>query len=144
VTPKTKFVLAVASLGVAVFLLPILFSLASAQGRNGYFDGGRCVCGNPIYIRLSADGYWTYSPGHDVSEHRSFMLQPNTNGWDLIRVNNPRYDEIYIQTAPTGLVARAWMEKGELCETWGTNPRVVRFPRVWNPWPIWWAKLMTE
>jgi hypothetical protein len=144
VITKTKRLLVSTSLAVAVFLLPVLFTAVPDPGRTGYFDGGRCACGHPIYIRVSNDGYWTYSPGHDVSEHRSYALRPNTNGWDIIRVSDPRYDEVYIQMAPTGVVGQAWIEKAELCERWGASQRVMRFSRIYNPWPIWWAKLINE
>ena len=143
-TAQAKILLVFASLAVALFLLPVLFTALSVHGPQGYFDGGRCACGHRIYIRLADDGYWTYSPGHEVSEHRSYALRPNTNGWDLIRVSDPKYDEVYFQMAPTGLVGVAWIDKGELCEKWGNNARVMRFTRVYNPWPIWWAKLLEE
>jgi hypothetical protein len=143
-TTTSKLLLAATGFAAAVVLLPVALAVLSPRSTACYFDGGRCACGHRIYLRLAGEGYYDYSPGHGVQEYRKFTLRPNTNGWDVIRVNDPRYDEVYSQLAPTGLVAQAWIDKGELCERWGTSSRVLRYSRIYDPWPIWWAKLLPE
>jgi len=143
-TATSKLLLAAASLATVVFLLPVALAVLSPHGTACYFDGGRCACGHRIYLRLVGDGFYDYSPGHGVPEYRKFTLRPNTNGWDVIRVNDPRYDEVYSQLSPTGVVAQAWIDKGELCERWSTSSRVLHYARIYNPWPIWLGKLLRQ
>jgi hypothetical protein len=63
-------------LGV-VLVSSIVFTAVAAGGTRGYFEGGRCVCGHDIFIRVEGNGYFKYSPGHGVPEHRSFTVRPH-------------------------------------------------------------------
>ncbi len=142
-TTTHRILLGVASLAAAAFLLPIAFPALWSYGGTGYFDRGRCACGHPIYVRLVDDGCYDYSPGHGVPEHRAFTVRPNGKDWDMYKFPDPDLG-YFSQIGETGLVAHVWIEKGQLCERWSGRAPVVRYSRVYNPWPIWCAKILNE
>lgn len=53
--PRKKWWISLAALTLIVFVAPMVWC---ALGRSGYYDGGRCGCGNQLYYYLEND-----SPG---------------------------------------------------------------------------------
>jgi len=138
----TRRKLLLASLGAAVVVLgaPVAWS---AFSTHAYFRAGRCVCGNDAFVRIQGDGYFKYSPGHRVPEHRAFTLRAQGDGWELM---GHSHSDLY--TSPlegeNKVIARIRLRDGALYESWGTSTNWTRLPRVHNIWRVWWARLLEQ
>jgi len=141
---KRKLGFLAVALAVAAFLLPIAFLAVSASSPQGYFDGGRCACGHRIYIHVVRDGYFSYSPGHGVPEHRDFTLRSAEGGWDVIRLPEPDTTGMFMHMAATGVVAKLQFRDGAIYESWSGTNNWQRHNRIYNPWPIWISKLLAR
>jgi hypothetical protein len=137
-TLRQKLILA----GGVALLAAALASVARfALGTGGYFYSGRCVCGHDCYVHIQGDGYFSYSPGHEVPEYRKFKLRRTADGWDVMGL--PHSDMYWSPLeGENRVVARLYFRDGALYESWGTNWN--RLPRVYNVWRIWAAKLLKK
>jgi hypothetical protein len=138
-TTRRKVIVAAAGTLVVVFLTPIAWS---AWGAHGYFDGGRCTCGNPIFIRIRDDGYFRYSPGHGVPEHRAFALRRRDGGWDVLGLRPP--DGVWSPVAEGEAVARMRLQDGALYESWDSTTNWTRRARVYNVWRVWIPEFLSQ
>jgi hypothetical protein len=134
-----KIAIAAAGTLLVIFLAPIAWS---AFGTRGYFDGGRCTCGNPIFNRIGDDGYFSYSPGHGVPEHRTFAARRNDTGWDLLELPAPGGFASVI--AEGSVVARVRLEGSALYESWGSQTNWTRHSRVYDVWRVWIPELLSR
>jgi hypothetical protein len=107
-----------------VFVAPVVWS---SFGTYGYFDGGRCMCGNTIYIRIHQDGYYDFSPGHKHKEELLFKLRARDGGWEMMGNDG-------------AVIADLRLQGGELWERYSGTPTWSRYPRVHNIWRVWIAK----
>jgi hypothetical protein len=139
-TTRRKVIIAGLGAVLAVFLAPIAWS---AFGTHGYFYDGRCVCGHDCFIRIEGDGYFKYSPGHGVPEHRAFSLRPHDGEWELVGLASSDRFWSPLQ-GEEKVVARLRLRDGALYESWGGTTNWVRRPRVYNIWQVWAAKLLKE
>lgn len=107
---------------LAVFLAPIVWS---AFGIQGYYDGGFCNCGYPIYIHMRGDGYYQYSPGHGQPEQLVFTLRQRDNEWVALKGDG-------------NVLVRYRIESGALCESFSRTGAAnwTRHARVYNVWRV--------
>jgi hypothetical protein len=139
-TIRQKLVFAGGGAAVAVVLAPVAWS---ALGTGGYFYDGRCACGHDCYVRIQGDGYFSYSPGHEVPEHRKFTLRRSADGWDVMGL--PHSDMYWSPLeGEDKVIARLRYRDGALYESWGGSTNWNRLPRAYNVWRIWAAKLLRE
>jgi hypothetical protein len=138
-TIKQKLTFVTAGTALALLFAILVAGAISFNGSGVYYERGRCSCGHPIFIRIAGDGYFSFSPGHGVAEHREYNLRRNNGGWDKLALPPPDGFESVIKEG--SIVGRVRLENGALYETWGTN--WVRCPRVYNNWRLHIAKLLT-
>lgn len=139
-TTRQKLVLAGVGAAVAIVLAPVAWS---AFGTGGYFYDGRCACGHDCYVRIHGDGYFSYSPGHEVPEQRKFTLRRNADGWDILGL--PHSDMYWSPLeGEDKVIARLRYRDGALYESLGSSTNWTRLPRAYNVWRIWLAKLLKE
>jgi hypothetical protein len=125
---------------LAAFVAPIAWS---AFGTHGYFYAGRCICGHDSFIRIQGDGYFKYSPGHGVPEQRAFTLRPRDGGWEALGL--PHSDRYWSPLeGEDKVIGQLRLRDGALYESWGRSTNWDRFPRAYNIWRIWVAKLLKE
>ena len=137
---RQKVIIAALAVVLAVFVAPIAWS---AFGTRGYFYDGRCVCGHDCFVRIQGDGYFKYSPGHGVPEHREFTLRPRDGGWEVLGL--PHSDLYWSPLeGEDKVIARLRFRDGALYESWGSTTSWKRLPRAYNIWRIWVAKLLKE
>ena len=138
-TPR-KLVLVSLGAALIVFLAPVAWS---AFGTHGYFCDGRCICGNDVFVRIRGDGYFNYSPGHGVPEHRAFTLRAQGDGWEVMGLP---HSDLYSSPleGENKVIARIRFHDGALYESWGSSGNWTRLPKVYNIWRVWWAKLLKQ
>lgn len=142
-TTRRKWMIAVAVTMGAALVSPIIFTVLSAKGNGGYFVGGRCACGNDIFIRVEGDGYFKYSPGHGVPERRSFTVHWHNSEGDVMGL--PHSDMYWSPLeGENKVIGRLRFHEGALFESWGSSTNWTRLPRVYNPYRIWIAKLLDK
>ena len=142
-TAKRKWMIGAAiTLGVTL-VSPIIYTAVSARGTGGYFDGGRCACGNDIFIRVEGDGYFKYSPGHGVPERRSFAVHWHNGVGDVMGL--PHSDLYWSpMEGENKIIGRLRFRDGTLFESWGSSTNWTPRSRVYNPYRIWIAKLLDK
>jgi|ERR1043166_1349180 hypothetical protein len=119
---------------VAAVLAAVLsVTLYATTDARAYYIQGRCVCGHNGYVRIVGTDYLSYSPGHGMPEHLSFIARPRGDGWDLIRPPVPPGQ--YWEPFTNSTVTRVRIHDGGLYVDDGTHTN--RLPKVLNPWPIW-------
>jgi len=124
-----------------ILLLPIAYTAFFAHGTNAYFECGRCMCGHDIFVHVVGDRYYHYSPGHGHPEYLCYNLRQRGDGWEMLALAPPPY--AWTSFREGEVVARLKIHDGAIYECWsGTN--WTRFPRVYNPYRIWIAKLLKE
>ncbi len=132
-------IVCVGALLIAAFA-PLVWS---ARGTTGYFYDGRCACGHNCYVRIQGHAYLKYSPGHQVPEHRAFTLRPTADGWDLLGL--PHSDTYWSPLEGEAKSSRTYDSVAETCtKHGGTALNQTRLTKVYNPWPIWAAKLLKQ
>ena len=137
---RRKLIVATFGAVLAVFLAPTAWSMF---GTHGYFCEGRCVCGHEVFVRIKRDGYFSYSPGHEVPEHRDFTLRRTSDGRDVM--GSPHSDWYWSPLeGENKVVARLRYRDGALYESRGGTTNWNRLPRAHNVWSIWVAKLTKE
>jgi hypothetical protein len=125
---------------LALVLLPIALSAFSSRSPHIYYEGGRCACGHDTFIRVTKDGYFQYSPGHGVPEHRSFTIRPHDGEWEVLGL--PHSDMYWSPLeGEDKVIARLRIHDGALYESWGGSTNWTRRARVINPYRVWFAKL---
>jgi hypothetical protein len=131
---KTRQALVVAALVavLAIWLAPLAWS---AIGTHGYFYRGRCVCGNEVFVRIQGDGYFSYSPGHSVPEHRALKLRAREGGWEVLRLPNSDLYSFPMEREDK-VAARVRFRDGTLYEAWGSSTNWTRLPRAYNIWRV--------
>ena len=139
---RTRPKIIISGLGAAlvVFVAPIAWS---ALGTHGYFYAGRCICGHDSFVRIQGDGYFTYSPGHQVPEHRAFALRPREDGWEVLGLPHSQMYRSPLE-GEDKVIAHVRFRDGALYETWGSSTNWTRLPKAYNVWRIWAAKLLKE
>ena len=126
---------------VTILLLPIAYTTFFRHGTNAYFEEGRYMCGHDIFIHIAGDRYFRYSPGHGTPEYLCCSLRQRGDEWEMLALAPPPYAGTSFREGEG--VARLKIRDGALYECWsGTN--WTRFPRVYNPYRIWIAKLLKE
>jgi hypothetical protein len=137
---RQKLIFAGAVALLAATLAPIAWS---ALGTRGYFYRGRCACGNDCYVRIQGDGYFSYSPGHEVPEHREFTLRRTADGLEVMGIP---HSEMYWspREGESEVIGHLRLRGGALYESWGNSTNWTRLPKAYNVWPIWMAKLLKE
>jgi hypothetical protein len=139
-TTRRKLVLASLGAAVIVFGAPVAWS---ALGTRGYFREGRCACGNDIFVRILGNGYFSYSPGHEVPEHRKFTVRRNSDGWDIMGL--PHSDMYWSPLeGEDKVIGHLRFRGGALYESWGSSTNWMRLSRAYNVWGIWAAKLLKK
>lgn len=130
------------TLGV-VLVAPIVSTALSASGTSGYFEDGRCACGHDSFVRIKDGGYFQYSPGHGVPEHRSFTIRAHDGEWEVLGL--PHSDAYWSPLeGEDRVIARLRFRDGALYESWGTSTNWTRHARVYNPYRIWIARLLDK
>jgi len=125
---------------VIVFVAPIVWF---AAGSGAYFYEGRCLCGHDIFVRIQGDGYFTYSPGHGEPEHRDFTLRAKDGGWEVLGL--PHSDLYWSPLeGEDKVIAHLRIRDGALFESWGSTTNWSRFPKAYNVWRIWAAKVVAK
>ncbi len=104
----------------------------------------RPLCrGNDCYVRIQGDGYFSYSPGHEVPEYRKFTLRRTADGWDVMGL--PHSDRYWSPLeGENKVIGRLRFRNGALYESWGSSTNWTRLPRAYNVWRIWLAKLLNK
>ena len=131
-----------AAVGLVIIpLLPMIDAILSRGSLRGYYEDGRCACGHDSYVHIEGDRYWQYSPGHGMPEQHLFNVRPCDDGWELIAVYAP--DRVWSPVQESQVTPRLRIQNGDLYESWaGTN--WTRHARVYNPWPVWFAKWLAR
>jgi len=76
-----------------------------------------------------------------MPEQHLFEIRPHDGEWELIALRPP--DPFWSPTQENRATPRLRIENGDLYESWtGTN--WTRHTRVYNVWPIWFAKLLSR
>ena len=136
-SPRAFLILAF-TLVVAAFTAPVW----STCTTHAYFYEGRCACGHNCYARIAGDGLFKYSPGHGVPEYRAFELRPRGGEWDIMGLpHSPFYSPL---EGPDKVIGRLKLQDGALCCNWSGGTAWIRFSRVYNPWPIFLAKVLED
>jgi hypothetical protein len=119
---------------------PIVFTALSTRGTGGYFEDGRCACGNDIFVRIQGNGYYRYSPGHGMPESRSFTIRRHDDEWEVMGL--PHSDLYWSPLeGENKVIGRLRFHDGALFESWGNGTNWTRHARIYNPYRIWIAKL---
>ncbi len=139
-TTKHTRTLGAAAAIAALLASPILFSALSGGGTHGYFEAGRCLCGHDCFIHIRDDGYYQYSPGHGVPEHRSFAIRPHGGEWEILGLPHSEMFWSPLE-GEDKVIARFQIRDGALFTAWGNSNNWTRHARVYNPYRIWIGKL---
>jgi hypothetical protein len=137
---RRKLIISVLGLAIALFLVPIIWS---ALCQPSYFCEGRCACGNDIFVRIQGDGYFRYSPGHGVPEHRAFRLRAREGGWEILGLSHSDLFWSPLE-GEDKVIGRVHYQGNALYESWGGSANWMRLPRVYNVWRVWAAKLLKQ
>ena len=136
---RLKLFLSTITVVLVILVAPIVWSAFRA---DGYFEAGRCTCGNDIYIHITGDSYLTYSPGHGVPEHCSFALRRKEKEWEILALAPP---DGYTSPMKEGeVVGRLRFQNRDLYFSGVHTTNWTRHERVYNVWDIWIAQLLKE
>ena len=132
-------VVAIITLTILAFL-PLVFKSVSTPGGGVYYEGGRCICGHDIFIRIQGDGYFHYSPGHGVPEYKAFTIRSHDGEWEVLGLP---HSDLYSSPleGENRVIARLRIHEGALYESWDGGINWARHARVLNPYRVWIAKL---
>jgi hypothetical protein len=125
-------------------LLPFVFTLCRTSGLNVYYeDERRCVCGHITLYRLTKDGIYSYSPGHGVPESLRFKIRAHDAQWDIMGLP---HSDVYASPldGENRVIGHLKVSNGSLYQSWGSSTNWARYPRVLNPYRVWYCKLVDQ
>jgi len=137
-TTRRKFTILGVGAALAIFAAPVVWSAVST---HAYFYVGRCAGGHCIFVRIRCDGYFSYAPGHGVPESRDFKVRRTVEGWELLGRRLPLCDDSPPEGEDTVVAYLRLRRGGALYSSWDAGRNWQRFPRVYNIWRLWAAKL---
>ena len=118
-------------LGLAYGIPIVVWNLKQQAFAGVYHTGGMCGCGHHPFWEISGTNLFVLTPGHR-DRKLMYTLQPEGDLWHAIRVED---GQLWFDIRPMRMDVEFERKK---------NGNKTTYPRVRNPWHLWWPRIMPE